>query len=209
MTLHPLNPLLHTAYASHVAELVPDLVRRRADCPEDALDLLDREIVARCWWRVLRPDQLAQATLKHHGWRSPLSVAQAATVLLTIAEAGYPITGNGAPDYSEQEAPCTGAPDWLDLAPIRGAVRDRVLSAAAWYWTRSASQHLTYVSLGDARGFVPRPVQYDQPGSMHPDQQAALTFGPEADRGDECDSHRYMRRHARRLVLVRPERTDP
>jgi hypothetical protein len=132
-----------------------------------------------------------------------LTIDQAALVLAAIAEAGYPITGNGAPDYGE--VPNTGAPDYLDLYPVRGDERDRVLWEAARYWAKMASRHLTYVSLGDERGFLPRPVQHDQPGSMHPSQKAALTFGPEADRGDECDSHGYMRRHARRLILVRGE----
>jgi hypothetical protein len=196
--LQPLNPTLHVAYAPRLA-LVPDLVARRNTCPETDLDLLDREIVARMWWHVVHPDEIARATLRYHRWRSPLTIEQATVVLAAIAEAGYPINGNGAPDY--EHVPHTH--DYLDLCPVRGAERDRVLWAAARYWATAAARHITYVSLGDARGMIPRPVQYDQPGSMHPMQRASLTLGPERDRGDECDSHGYMRRHTRRLVLVR------
>lgn len=199
--LNPLNPLLHRMYTDRLAALVPDLLARRGSCAEDEIDMIDREIVARTWWHVLRPDAIAADVLRHHGWRSPLTIEQATVVLTALGEAGYPITGNGAPDYVHGSVPHTD--DYTELFPVRGPERDCVIWAAARYWAEAASHRLAYVSLGDARGMVPRPVQYDQPGSMHPGQRAALTLGPLADRSDECDSHGYMRRHCRRLLLVR------
>jgi len=203
-TLLPLNPTLHACYASHVADLAPELIARRNQCAEEDLDLIDRELVARTWWRVLRPDRLAGECMRHHGWRSPLTIDQAAEVILALGGAGYPITGNGAPDYEWGTVPHS---DRMDLYPVAGADRDRVLPAAARYWAEAAAKPVTYISLGDERGFMPRPVQYDQPGSMHPQQRAAVTFGPAADRGDECGSHAYMRQHTRRLILVSPDTT--
>lgn len=204
--LRPLNPTLHSAYTEalfHSGAGVPPavlaaaraLVERRNTAPEDEIERLDARIVETLWWYVLRPDEIARSTLRHHGWsvRHPLSIDQATVVLAAIGEAGYPITGNGAADFE------TAPP------PTRGAQRDRVLWAAAKHWaTVAASRSHTYVSLGDARGYLPRPVQYDQPGSMDPAQLAALTFGPAADRGDECGTHDYMRRHTRLLLLVMP-----
>lgn len=206
--LKPLNPQLHARYvgvlypptgndrlpAAVRTELAQLLARRDSVREESELDAIDRAIVARTWFYAIRPDEIARDVMRARGWRSPLTVEQATIVLLAIAEAGYPITGNGAPDYDY------GSPD-SELPPVRGEARQRVLSAAAAYWARRATQHITYVSLGDARGYQPRPVQYDQPGSMHPGQRAALTLGPASDRR----SHDYMRRHARRLLLVRDE----
>lgn len=201
-----LNPGLHARYTPVLypegkdplppaeRQELSSLLARRDSAPEDELDVIDRAIVARTWWYALQPDEIARDVLRERGWRSPLTVEQATTVLLAVAEAGYPITGNGAPEYDH------GSPD-AELPPVRGETRQRVLSAAAAYWARMAAGHITYVSLGDARGYQPRPVQYDQPGSMHPGQRSALTLGPASDRR----SHEYMRRHARRLLLVRDE----
>ena len=203
--LRPLNPTLHSAYTEalfHSSARVPSavlagaraLVERRNTAPEDEIERLDARIVEALWWYVLRPDEIARSTLRHHGWsgRRPLSIDQATVVLAAIGEAGYPIVGNGAPDF--------------DMAPppTCGAERDRVLWAAAKHWaTVAASRSHTYVSLGDARGYLPRPVQYDQPGSMDPTQRAALTLGPLVDRSRETRPHDYMRRHTRLLLLVR------
>lgn len=199
--LQPLNPMLHGAYAPlldeapAVRDAVRDLVRQRATAPDADLDVIDRAIVARSYWYVLRPDEIARQTLRaqHLPTRGPLMIAQATIVLAAIAEAGYPIAGNGAPEYADA---CVDP-------PVRGAERDRVIWAAAQYWAEAASRPLTYISLGDDRGYLPRPVQLDQPGGMDPKQRAALTLGPWADRGDQCNSHGYMRRHTRRLLLVR------
>lgn len=48
---------------------------------------------------------------------------------------------------------------------------------------------------------MPRDVQVDEPGSMHPQQKAALTLGP----ADDIRNHDYMRRHTRLLLRVRGE----
>lgn len=210
--LRPLNPSLHAAY---VAVLHPPagkdplpadqrqeldrLVARRNCAPAAEIDTIESAIVARTWWYAIRPDQIARDILRHWRWRSPLTVDQATVVLLAIAEAGYPITGNGAPDYPYEMAQAEG---WSP--PVRGEERERVLTAAARYWAEQATRHITYISLGDARGYQPRPVQYDQPGSMHPGQRAALTLGPASD----TRSHAYMSRHTRRLLLVRDGGTD-
>lgn len=212
-SLHPLNPLLHAAYTpvvgwhpsegndplpAEVRSRVRELLVGRGAAPEDLLDAIDREIVSLTWWYALRPDEIARATIAWQRLPSRvLSIEQATIVLAALGEAGYPLGGNSAPDY---ERTSYDAPD-----PVRGPERDGVIWAAARHWAEMASRHATYVSLGDSRGFCPRAVQYDQPGSMHPGQQAALTFGPASDRGDECNSHGYMRRHTRRLLLVRSE----
>lgn len=41
-------------------------------------------------------------------------------------------------------------------------------------------------------------VRYDEPGSMHPMQQAEITFAPAGMVG----GYAYMRRHCRRLLIV-------
>jgi hypothetical protein len=209
--LADLNPLTHPAYtavlypvpgrkdplARDVRETVDALLRRVNTCPEDEVEQTLAEIVEHTWWYALRPDEIARKTIQHYRLPrpgTPMTVSQAALVLAAVAEAGYPITGNGAPDYPHGR---------YRYPPISGAERKEVLWAAAEYWARVAALPLTYVSLGDCRGFLPRPVQYDQPGGMHPAQRAALTFGPWADRGDECNSHAFMRRHTRLLLLVR------
>jgi hypothetical protein len=198
--LCPLNPLINRHYAavmrtgiSHIRGEVDALVAARSSCPEEEIDRIDRRLVAMTWWYAVRPEEIAKETLAVHGWRAPrLTVDQATLVLAAIGEAGYPITGNGAPDYA--------VPGDQDLPPVRGAERDRVIWDAARYWAEMAAKPLSYVSLGDCRGYTPRTVQYDSPGGLHPAQQAALTLG--SVDGD-TSSHSYVRRHTRRLLLVR------
>lgn len=207
--LKPLNPLLHAAYVPaltwhprHGKDPLPEdardrverLIDRRNETRDEAqLDLIDRELVAATYWYVLRPDEIARAVVQRHGFPSVLSVAQAATVLAAIGEAGYPIHGNGAPEYERDS--------WDEPHPVRGADRERVIWGAARHWAQMAARRITYVSLGDCRGYSPRAVQYDEPGSMNPSQQASLTLGP----ADDARSHAYMRTHTRKLLLVRGE----
>lgn len=210
--LKPLNPTLHAAYVraldwhpdapgaqdplpAFVRGTVKQLVARRNEAAEADLDRIDRDLVAVMHYYVLRPDEIARDVLRLHGWRSPLTIDQATVMIAAIGEAGYPVACNGAPEHERAQ--------WDDPDPVRGPERDRVIWAASRYWAEMASRHLTYVSLGDSRGYCGRAVQYDQPGSVHPQQKASLTLGPLADRSDQCDSHGYMRRHTRRLVLVR------
>lgn len=214
--LRPLSPLLHRLYAPMIAAvaanagaittipprsvIVPStvisrvsrLLSQRIKSIESDVDDIDAEIVKLVSWYVVRPDEIASDVLKLHGWRSPLTIDQATIVLAACGEAGYSIVGNGAPDYNRAR--------WLDPDPVRGAERDGVIWSAARYWARSAARLLNYVSLGDSRGFMPRSVQYDQPGSVHPQQRASLTLGPASDERNSID---YMRRRTRRLVLVR------
>lgn len=189
--LRPCNPVLHPAYTglgdpldtrlpAEEAEAVRALMRRRSVVPDDEIDAIDAEIVGRSYWYVIHPDEIARAIV---GTRRHISVREATVVLAACGEAGYDITGNGAPGHDGE------------YLPTRGPERDRLIWEAAEYWAQVATRHITYVSLGDARGFVPRSVQYDQPGSMHPAQQAALTLGPERDR--------YVERHTRLLLVVR------
>lgn len=205
--LTPLNPTMHADYVAalddpgrlpgYVRARALDLLARRNVVSEDEVDAVDRELVDLLYWYVVRPDDVARRVLDLHGWsrRHPLTVEQATTVLAAIGEAGYPIAGNGAPEY----------PDPIQRPPVRGLERDCVVWAAARYWAEAAARRLMYVSLGDCRGFLPRAVQYDQPGSVHPMQRAALTFGPA--RGDS-GSHDYVRRHCRLLLRVAPDGDD-
>lgn len=211
--LHPLNPILHRLYGEAldqarvrgrdllpkaVREAVSGLLAERNTAPEARVDAIDREIAGRMSWYVLRPNEIARDVMRHHNIlprRGAITIDQATLILAALGEAGYPIAGNGAPEYAEHAA----------YPPVRGPERDRVIWAAARYWAEAASRHLTYVSLGDCRGYMPRAVQYDEPGRLNPSQRAALTFGPASDRGDECDSAGYMRRHTRRLLLVAPD----
>jgi len=194
--LRVLDPLTHPAYATAARELddsMRALVARRASTPEDAtgaIAALDAEIVGRAYWYVLRPDEIAREII---GLRRRISVAEATRILLACGEAGYDIAGNGGPDHALRYPGRHGYPEY---APTRGAERDEVLWAAAEWWAHFATRPITYISLGDHRGYLPRPVQYDQPGSMHPRQRAALTIGPEPDV--------YMRQHTRRLLVVEP-----
>lgn len=196
--IRPLNPVLHSAYADKIKESVPSLLTRRAEAREDDLDLIDREIVARLWHQVLRPDEIAKSVLSDLNEGTEIvTVYQAALIVAALGEAGYPITGNGAPDYSDLPRTTDG----YDLLPVRGRERSKILSDAAFYWANKATRPITYVSFGDCRGYMPRGVQYDQPGSMHPQQQASLTLGPY--RGPSCND--YMKSHTRLLLLVRPD----
>jgi hypothetical protein len=203
--LRPLNPVMHRLYVPLLTDdsslrvdgrpRYRELVARRSAVAETDVDAIDREIVAITSWYVLRPNEIARDVMRHRGWRSPITIDQASVVIAAIAEAGYDITGNGAPDYSDRR--------WNGWhPPVRGEERDRVVWSAARYWAEVASRTLTYVSLGDHRGYMPRSVQYDQPGSIHPSQLASLTLGPLSDRGREHGSVGYMRRHYRRLILV-------
>jgi len=206
--LKPLNPILNAHYAlalnwslikgkdplpTKVRAIVSELLISRDSAPEDQIDAIDRKLVAAIYYYVLHPDEIAKSVIDHHGFGRVLTIDQATVILAAIGEQGYPIAGNGAPDYANS---------WDDPPLVRGDERDQVIWKAARYWAEFASRHISYVSLGDCRGFCPRFVQYDQPGSMNPSQRAALTLGPVADRGDQCDSHRYMRRHTRKLLLV-------
>lgn len=205
--LRPLNPILHALYTplypphgcrrdplpAETRAAVEALVLERGSADESRLDGIDRALVAHLWPWALRPDEIARGALHPHPRRRVIDTEMATRILAAIGEAGYPITGNGAPDYE----------DYAGYAPVRGPERDRVIWAAARYWAEMASQELTYVSLGDARGYLPRPVQYGTPEEMHPRQHAALTLGPADDRGDEWDTTAYMQRHTRLLLLVR------
>jgi hypothetical protein len=209
--LKPLNPTLNAHYsraldwrASDGKDPLPTDVRARVNellaarncAAEDQIDAIDRALVTEMFYFVLRPDEIAKSVIVHHSLPQPvLTIAQATLILVALGEQGYPITGNGAPDHQRKSL------DELD--PVRGEDRDRVIWGAASFWAEFASRHLTYVSIGDCRGYCPRAVQYDNPGGMNPSQRAALTFGPLADRGDECDSHGYMRKHTRKLLLVK------
>lgn len=211
--LKPLNPTLNAIYspildwrASDGKDPLPSDVRARVNglltarncAPEDQLDTIDRSLVGEMFYFVLRPDEIARSVIVQHSLPQPvLTIAQATVIFVALGEQGYPITGNGAPDYERKS--------FDELDPVRGEERDRVIWAAAQYWAKLASRRLTYVSVGDCRGFCPRSVQYDNPGSMNPSQRAALTFGPLEDHGDECNSHGYMRKHTRKLLLVRGE----
>lgn len=208
--LKPLNPILHHNYVdvldvrdmrgddplpADVRATVGALLEKRNTCDEAEIDAIDRRLVNLTWYYALRPDEIAKRVLDRYGWDGDaLTIDQATVVLAAIGEAGYPIGGNGAPDHDRDH--------WDDPDPVRGPERDRVIWEAACHWARMASRHSTYVSLGDRRGYCPRPVQYDNPGSMNPSQQAALTLGPIADADDECGSHDYMRSHTRLLLLV-------
>ena len=204
--LQPCRPLTHPAYAAAIdgrawlppktRDVMRELILARNSADESKIDAIDAGLTEALYWYAIRPDEIARDVLRLHGWRSPLTIEQATVVLAAIAEAGYPITGNGAPDYGHGTI----------IPPIAGPERDRILWAAADYWARAASRHITYISLGDCRGELCRSTQYDQPGSMAPTQRASLTLGPERDRGDECGSHAYMRRHTRRLILVRAKK---
>lgn len=191
--LRPCNPMLHAAYTPLLdpdglrrlpggeAAALRALYARRAMAPEQDLCAIDAEIVGRSYWYVLRPDEIARAIVGRR-WR--VGVAEATRILAACGEAGYDIAGNGAPQY---EGP---------YLPTRGVDRDRLIWEAAHYWARAVTADITYISLGDCRGYLPRPVQYDQPGCMNPRQHAALTLGPAGDA--------YARQHTRRLLVVRP-----
>jgi hypothetical protein len=195
--LHPLSPLMHPAYIAAMQSDLPeelsaevrDLVSRRNTVPEDEIESIDGQLVARLYWYALRPDEIAARVMARHHLRSPVSVEDATLILAALGEAGYPIHGNGAPDYAGRRP--------RDPAPVSGAERAQVIWSAAQYWASAAADG-RYISLGDCRGYLPRPVQHDSPGQMHPMQRAALTLGPTHREGAS-----YMRAHTRRLVLVR------
>jgi hypothetical protein len=207
--LNPLNPTLNAHYTralnwsasdgkdplpAEVRTRVNELLSTRNSAPEDQIDAIDRKLVDEMYYYVLRPDEIAKSVIDHHRFARVLTIDQATVILAALGEQGYPIAGNGAPDYANS---------WNEPAPVRGEERNRVIWEAARYWAEFASRPISYVSLGDCRGFCTRVVQYDQPGSMNSSQRAALTLGPAVDRGDQCDSHGYMRRHTRKLLLVR------
>ena len=74
--------------------------------------------------------------------------------------------------------------------------------AVATAWER-ACRDITCISVMHDRDGIG--VRYDEPGSMHPMQQAELIFVAEALGGYEYDQIGQMRRHAKRLLIVRGE----
>ncbi len=203
MPLRPLNPMLHASYTDALfgsGAAIPEKVRTqvrdylalRNTAPEDEIERIDAQIVDALWWYVLRPDDIARRTLQYRGWsvRRILSISQATVVIAALAEDGYPICGGGAPDVDVRPQ------------PVSGYERERVLWQAAEYWARMAAEPATYVSFGDARGYMPRAVQYDEPGTVHQLQMAALTFGPASDLPNK---RALMRRHTRLLLRVARE----
>jgi len=201
--LKPLNPFLHAAYTPWIggsenkipdpeeAERLRALVERASSCPEEEIDKVHCEIVDLLWWYAVQPNVIAEAVLRRYGWRSPLTVDQAATVVAALGEAGFPVWGNGAPDFDYRAGPT-----------CRGEERERVIWGAAYHWANMAAGKgqgvPVYISFGDARGYVPRPVQYDMPGAVHPMQRAALTLGPVG----HADSTNYMRSKTECMLLV-------
>lgn len=205
--MQPLNPVLHAAYASalqppigrrdplppHVRQEVMELLQQRATVAAADLDLVDRKLVAALWWYVLRPDEIARRFLRYHRIRRPIAIAHATLVIAALGEAGYPVHA-GVPTYRLPATPS-------DPPEVRGQRRDAIVWASAAYWARYATRR--YVSFADRRGWMPRVIQHDESGTMHPEQRAALTLGPVRDAtGTE---HDYVRRHTRLLVLVRAD----
>jgi hypothetical protein len=204
--LRPLNPLLHPAYTAvleppigrrdtlppDVRASVRSLLERRNSADEAALDAIDRELVATLWWHALRPDTIARRVLQAHHIprRRPLSVEQATLIVAALGEAGYPVHF-GVPEYRLPFRPPSPP-------PVRGPERDDIVWAAARYWAARAGHR--YISFGDRRGWLPRPVQYDESGTLHPLQRASLTLGPVTDWTGT--SHDYVRAHTRLLLLV-------
>jgi len=206
LPLRPLNPLLHPAYAAvlepaigrrdvlpaNVRASVRALMEQRNSAAEADLDRIDRELVASLWWYALRPDAIARRVLQAHhiARRRPLSMTAAALIVAALGEAGYPIQ-LGVPEYRLPFRPAYPP-------PVRGPERDAIVWAAARYWAARAGHR--YISFGDRRGWLPRPVQYDQSGTLHPLQRASLTLGPVTDLTGT--SHDYVREHTRLLLLV-------
>lgn len=199
--LAPLNPVTHPVYAeslvtqdgrglpSETRSAVLALLAQRNSCAEGEVAEVDARIVAATYWYVLRCDDIVRSAMKARGWsvRHAITPEQAKVLIAALGEAGYPIASNGAPTYDPPRK----------YPPTSGEERDRVLWAAAEHWAKTAQD--MYVSFGDARGLLPRDVQYDWPGSMHPRQQAAVTFGPARARPEEPA---YMRTHTRLLLRV-------
>jgi hypothetical protein len=88
-----------------------------------------------------------------------------------------------------------------DPPEVRGQRRDAIVWASAAYWVTHATRR--YVSFADRRGWMPHVIQYNESGTMHPEQLAALTLGPVRDLIGE--RHNHVRRNTRLLLLVRPE----
>lgn len=198
--LRPCNPSLHAAYTRMLddgsslppalQESIRTLVQRSITASEEEAVEMEAEIVDRTYWYVLRPDQIARAIVGRR-WR--IREWEAARILAACGEAGYDI-----------RAPIPQHPHTRYL-PTRGATRDQIIWESAEYWAAAAARdRYQYVSLGDCRGYLPRPVQHDMPGSMAPEQQAAITFGPAS--GEQAAA--YMRRHTRRLFLVERAAAD-
>lgn len=61
------------------------------------------------------------------------------------------------------------------------------------------------VRAGTVVSVLPGQVRYDQTGTMHPLQQALVSFAPARFAGAEHNPVAYLRRHAGRVLLVRDE----
>lgn len=146
--IRPLSPLMHPAYLAamqgdlpeEVSAEVRDLVSRRNTAPDDEIESIDGQLVDRLYWYALHPDEIAARVMARHHLRSPVSVEDATLILAALGEAGYPIHGNGAPDYAGRRP--------RDPAPVSGAERAQVIWSAAQYWASVAAEG-RYVSLGD------------------------------------------------------------
>lgn len=78
--------------------------------------------------------------------------------------------------------------------------------AASRAWAK-ACRGICCISV-HSRGLRDGQIRYDEPGRMHPQQHAELTFVPadiDARRTDGGSTIDYMRRHADRVLLVRQD----
>lgn len=73
-------------------------------------------------------------------------------------------------------------------------------------WGRMC-RDITVISVGP--GLRDGWVRYDEPGSMHPMQRAELLFAAEALERLEFDQIGQLRRHARRVLIVKGEPEPP
>jgi len=99
----PLPATIRTQVAALLAE--------RDSAAEADIDAIDRKLVDATYYYVLRPDEIARRVIaSQHLPPRVLTVAQATLVLAALGESGYPITGNGAPDYCDEceEHGCDG-----------------------------------------------------------------------------------------------------
>lgn len=83
--------------------------------------------------------------------------------------------------------------------------RESIETATAWANACEGIRCISVLAYSDGDYHV----RYDDPGSMHPLQRAAVTFVPAAiddGRTDGGSSIEYMRRHAERVLLVSGER---
>ncbi|MDZ4391173.1 MAG: hypothetical protein U0974_15730 [Gemmatimonadales bacterium] len=143
---------------------------------------------------VMTPATVRAVVRQSVGRRHRISRREAADLLLALAEAGLDLRNDCLPetwDWVWKSGSGTALPDQNPVQIER--------AAAAWADRVRGIQVVSVL----AHWCTPHgSVRYDEPGSMAPGQQAAVSLVSASQVGREHDPITYLRRHADRVLVV-------